>query len=66
MPGGWWPVAGWWAARAASACWRWALARASLRVREGLIELAAQPVPLGPQLGGREPVEIGTIRGVDG
>src|SRR5215207_2010742 len=33
MPGGGRPVAGWWPARAASACWRWALARTSSRVR---------------------------------
>ena len=44
------------------------MARASSRaaVAGGLVELAAQPVPLGPQLGRGQPLEIGAAGGVDG
>ncbi len=35
-------------------------------VAGGLVELAAQPVPLGPQLGRGQPLEIGAAGGVDG
>ena len=35
-------------------------------VAGGLIQLAAQPVPLGPQLGRGQPLEIGAAGGVDG
>jgi hypothetical protein len=54
------PGGRWWAARIASACSRWALTRTSSRPRSrgGLIELAAQPVPLGPQLHRRQPPHI--------
>jgi hypothetical protein len=35
-------------------------------VAGGLVELVAQPVPLGPQLRGGQSLEIGTVGGVDG
>jgi len=35
-------------------------------VTRGLVELATQPIPLGPQLTGRESLEIWAARGVDG
>jgi hypothetical protein len=35
-------------------------------VAGGLVELAAQPIPLGPQLGRGQPYEIGAAGGVDG
>jgi hypothetical protein len=35
-------------------------------VAGSLVELAAQPVPLGPQLGRGQPLKIGAALGVDG
>jgi hypothetical protein len=35
-------------------------------VAGGLVELAAEPVPLGPQLGRGQLLEIGAALGVDG
>ena len=35
-------------------------------VAGGLVELPAEPVPLGPQLGRGQPLEIGAAGGVDG
>jgi hypothetical protein len=35
-------------------------------VAGGLIQLAAQPVPLGPQLGRGQPLQVVAIGGVDG
>jgi hypothetical protein len=32
----------------------------------GLIQLAAEPVPLGPQLTSGQPLEVGAVGGVDG
>jgi hypothetical protein len=57
----------WWAARASSACSRWVVAgQLPAAITGRLVELAAEPVPLGAQLGGRQSLEIGAAGGVDG
>jgi hypothetical protein len=35
-------------------------------VARGLIKLVTEPVPLGPQLGGGQPLEVWAVGGVDG
>ena len=68
MPPGGRPPACWWEARASSACWRWAAARARsrLRSRGAWSSWWRKLVPLGPQLRRRQPLEVGAAGSVDG